>query len=188
VAEQIKLLVEITGAKRIGNIYASGEANGVVLMEQAKAACEAIGVELITAAVANTSEVKMAAQAIIDRVDAIYVATDNTVVSAVASIADVTTKANKPLFGSDPAANEGLDFLIAWGFDYYVIGLETGKIIEAALRGEPVGDIGTVFIEDPANFELWFNLDVANRLGFTIPQARLDQAALIVRDGVYIPQ
>ncbi len=188
VEEQIKLLVEITGAKRIGNIYASGEANGVVLMEQAKAACEAIGVELITAAVANTSEVKMAAQAIIDRVDAIYVATDNTVVSAVASIADVTTKANKPLFGSDPAANEGLDFLIAWGFDYYVIGLETGKIIEAALRGEPVGDIGTVFIEDPANFELWFNLDVANRLGFTIPQARLDQAALIVRDGVYIPQ
>ncbi len=30
VEAQIKLLVELTGAKTIGNIYASGEANGVV--------------------------------------------------------------------------------------------------------------------------------------------------------------
>ena len=43
VESQIQLLSTITGCKTVGNIYASGEANGVVLMEQAKAACMLIG-------------------------------------------------------------------------------------------------------------------------------------------------
>ena len=70
VEEQIRLLVDITGAKTIGNIYASGEANGVTLMEQAKAACEAIGVDFVEVAISNSSEVRQAAQSIVDRVDA----------------------------------------------------------------------------------------------------------------------
>ncbi|MGH0053326.1 MAG: ABC transporter substrate-binding protein, partial [Sphaerochaetaceae bacterium] len=101
VEEQIKLLLDITGAKTIGNVYASGEANGVLLMEMAKAACEKYGVEFVSAAISNSSEVKMATQSIIDRVDALYIATDNTVISAIASVDDVAKKAGKPLFSSD---------------------------------------------------------------------------------------
>ncbi|HZJ88905.1 MAG TPA: ABC transporter substrate-binding protein [Sphaerochaeta sp.] len=186
VAAQIALLAEVTGAKTIGNIYASGEANGVILMQQAKAACEALGISFIASAVANTAEVKMAAQSIIDRVDAIYVATDNTVCSAIVSIDDVTKRANKPYLTADPGGAKELDFLIGWGFDYYVIGLETGRVIESVLRGSKAGEIGTVYIEDPKNFELWFNLDVAERLGYTIPQSLLQEAAHIVQGGTLI--
>ena len=55
VEDQIKLLIDITGAKRIGNIYASGEANGVVLMEMAKAACAKLGVEFVASAISNSA-------------------------------------------------------------------------------------------------------------------------------------
>ena len=130
----------------------------------------------------------MAAQSIIDRVDAIYIATDNAVISALASIDDVATKANKVLFSSDPSGVEGLNVMIAWGFDYYNIGIETGKVIERVLKGEKAGDIGTVYITDPAKFELWFNLDTAAKLGYTVPQSLQDAAAVLIKDGKKISQ
>jgi putative ABC transport system substrate-binding protein len=184
VAEQIKLLVDLTGAKTIGNVYASGEANGVVLMEMAKAACEDLGVEFVSSAVSNTSEVKMAAQSIIDRVDAIYVATDNTVISAVASIDDVCGKAGKPYLSSDPTSTGELDCLVSWGFNYYNLGLATGKVIESCLTGTAPSEIGSVYLTDPSDFELWFNLDVAEALNITISDELLDAASVIIKDGI----
>jgi putative ABC transport system substrate-binding protein len=184
VESQISLLVKLTGAKAIGNVYASGEANGVILMEQAKAACAKLGVEFVTSAVANTSEVMQATQAIVKRVGAVYIATDNTVISALASVADVCAKNNVPLMSADPSGVEGIDFLVAWGFNYYKIGLATGRIVEQILvEGKKPGQVGTVFLTDPKDFELWFNLDVAKKLGITIPADLLATAAVTIEGG-----
>jgi putative ABC transport system substrate-binding protein len=180
---QIELLARLTGAKVIGNVYASGEANGVALMEQAKAAAEGLGLEFVTAAVANTAEVMQATQSIMGRVDAVYIATDNTVISALPSVADVAGKAGIPLMAADPSNVEGLDILVAWGFDYYKIGLATGEIIADLLDGKQPGEIGTVFLTDPEDFELWFNLDVAAKLGITIPEDLKNSAAVLIQDG-----
>lgn len=180
---QIELLAKLTGAKVIGNVYASGEANGVSQMEQAKAATEKLGFEFVTAAVSNTAEVMQATQAIIGRVDALYIATDNTVISALPSVDDVASKAGVPLMAADPSNVEGTDFLVAWGFDYYKIGLATGEIVADLLDGKKPGEIGTVFLTDPADFELWFNLDAAAKLGITIPEDLLESAAVVFQDG-----
>lgn len=180
---QIALLARLTGAKTIGNVYASGEANGVTLMEQAKAATEKLGLEFVTAAVSNTAEVMQATQSIIGRVDALYIATDNTVISALPSVDDVASKADVPLMAADPSNIEGLDVLVAWGFDYYKIGLATGEIVAQLLDGKEPGEIGTVFLTDPTDFELWFNLDVAAKLGITIPEDLKESAAVLIQDG-----
>jgi putative ABC transport system substrate-binding protein len=188
VEAQIKLLVELTGAKTIGNIYASGEANGVVLMNMAKEACEALGVEFVSAAINNSSDVKMAAQAIIGRVDAIYIATDNAVISAIASVDDVCSKAGKALLCADPSGVDGLECMVAWGFNYYSIGVATGKVVEKVLKGESPKTVGTTYLTDPSDFELWFNLDTAKKLGYTIPQSLQDSAAVLIKDGKKISQ
>ena len=184
VESQIKLLMDVTGAKVIGNIYASGEANGVALRNMAQEAVEKLGGTFVDAAITNSSEVMMAAQSIIDRVDAIYIATDNAVISALSAVDQVCSQAGKPLFSSDPSGIAGLDCLIAWGFNYNSIGVEVGKLIEKIHNGENPGSLGTVFLSDPADFELWFNLDTAEALGITIPQDFLDSAAVIIQDGV----
>lgn len=186
VESQIKLLLDLTGAKTVGMVYTSNEANGVALMELAQQACDTYGAQLITTAVSNSAEVKMAAQSIIDRVDAVYVGTDNTVISALASLADVCSKANKPLFSGDTTSSEGLDVFAAWGFNYYNCGVYTGKMVEQLITGAKPGDLGTMFLTDPADFELWFNMDVIKRLGLTIPQEILDSAARIVENGQVI--
>ena len=153
---------------------------GVTLMEAMKAACEAEGAELITASVANSAEVRMAAQSIIDRVDAMYVATDNTVISAIASLSEVCSSNNVPLFSSDTTSSFGTEVLMAGGFDYYQSGRLTGEIIKRVLDGEKPEDIGTVYLD---KLEIYINLDVAEKLGISIPDDIITDAVYIIENG-----
>ncbi|AEC02215.1 ABC transporter substrate-binding protein [Parasphaerochaeta coccoides] len=183
IKEQLELFKRLTGARTIGMIYSSGEANAIVQMEEAQIAASELGMAFVPVAIANSAEVKLAAQSIIDRIDAVYIATDNTVVSAIASVSDVCMKAGKPLFNADTTSSDGIDFFLSWGFNYYSLGVATGKLVERIINGENPGSIPTVFLSDPSEFELWVNLDVAGKLGLTVPQDILDAAKVIVQDG-----
>ena len=183
VKEQLRLIEEVTGAKRIGMVYTSAEANGITLMEAMKAACEEQGVELVTASVSNSSEVMMAAQSIIDRVDAMYVSTDNTVISAIASLSEVCSGSSIPLFSADTTSSFGTDVLLAGGFDYYESGRLTGEVIKRVLDGEQPEAIGTLYLE---NLEIYVNLDTAAALGIEIPEDILKNATCIIKDGAEI--
>ncbi|HKM05810.1 MAG TPA: ABC transporter substrate binding protein, partial [Sphaerochaeta sp.] len=68
-------------------------------------------------------------------------------------------------------------------FNYYTVGVETGKVVERILNGENPKDIGAVFFDDPSQFELWFNLDVANKLGISIDEKLLASATVVFKDG-----
>ncbi|MBO5770417.1 MAG: ABC transporter substrate-binding protein [Spirochaetales bacterium] len=186
VEAQIKLLADITGAKVIGNVYNSSEANATVQQALIKEACSNLGLEFISAAITNSSEVRQATQSIIDRVDAIYVATDNAVVSALPALDEVAYGAKKPVLCGDPTSTKGLNILIAWGFDYYAIGVSAGKQAEAILKGANAGEQGSIVLSDPADFELWFNLDTAKAFGITIPQEQIDVAVGVIENGVEI--
>ncbi len=176
VKEQIMMLQRITGLKSLGHIYSSGEANAVILAEMAEKACAELGIEFVASTVTNSSEVKQAAQAIINKVDGIYVSTDNTVVSALASLADVAMKAGVPIMSADPSSTEGSDVLIAWGFDYYKVGRATGRVVADILNGKSTEDMPTVFMTDPSDINLVINVDVAAKLGITIPADLLEIA------------
>ena len=176
VKEQIMMLQRIAGIKSLGHIYSSGEANAVILAEMAEKACSELGIEFVVSTVTNSSEVKQAAQAIINKVDGIYVSTDNTVVSALASITDVAMKAGVPIMSADPSSTEGSDVLIAWGFDYYKVGRATGRVVADILNGKSTEDMPTVFMTDPSDTNLVINLDVAEKLGITIPADLLEIA------------
>ena len=180
VKEQLNLIERITGAKSIGMVYTSAESNGITLMETMRKACEEKGIELVTASVSNSAEVMMAAQSIIDRADAMYVSTDNTVISAIASLSEVCSSNNVPLFSSDTTSSFGTEVLMAGGFDYYQSGRLTGEIIKRVLDGEKPEDIGTVYLD---KLEIYINLDVAEKLGISIPDDIITDAVYIIENG-----
>ena len=180
VKERLNLIERITGAKSIGMVYTSAESNGITLMETMRKACEEKGIELVTASVSNSAEVMMAAQSIIDRVDAMYVSTDNTVISAIASLSEVCSSNNVPLFSSDTTSSFGTEVLMAGGFDYYQSGRLTGEIIKRVLDGEKPEDIGTVYLD---KLEIYINLDVAEKLGISIPDDIITDAVYIIENG-----
>ncbi len=183
VYDQVKTFAEITGIDSIGIIYTSGEANGVQLMNMVQDAAEKLGLAFHASGISNSSEVKSAALALAPRVDGFYVGTDNTVVSAITGISDVASQYEIPFFTADPTSAEGLDYFMVWGFDYYVHGRKTGEAVAQVLSGrKSAGEVGTLFSTEPGEFELWFNLDVAEKLGIDIPQEYLDSALVLYRE------
>ncbi len=73
---------------------------------------------------------------------------------------------------------------MVWGFDYYKHGRKAGEAAYQVLSGQKTaGQVGTLFSTDPKDFELWFNLDVAKRLGINIDREYLESAAVLIENG-----
>ncbi|KAB0672542.1 ABC transporter substrate-binding protein [Oryzomonas sagensis] len=183
VKQQIQLLLKIKKIKRLGHIYTSSEENAVVLAGVVKQACKELGIEYVETTVSKSSEVKEATQAIIRRVDALYISTDNTVVSAMSAVADVAVKNRVPIMSADPSSAEKYAVLAAWGFDYYKVGRATGKMIVEILKGKKPEQMPTRFMTKTSDVDLLVNLDVARKLGLTVPKDIVKSANRVVENG-----
>lgn len=186
VKQQIELLLRIKKIKRLGHIYTSSEENAVVLAGIVKQACRELGIEYVETTVSKSAEVKEAAQSIIRRVDALYVSTDNTVVSAMSALADVAMKNKIPIMSADPSSAETYPVLAAWGFDYYKMGRVTGRLVAEILKGKKPEQIPTRFMTKTSDIDLLVNLDVAKKLGLNIPKDIVKSANKVVQNGKLI--
>jgi putative tryptophan/tyrosine transport system substrate-binding protein len=183
VYDQIKLLKDVTGMKALGHVYTSSEDNAAALAALTKDACDKLGVEFIPSTVSNSAEVKQAAQAIAGRVDAFYVTTDNTVVSALSALTDVAASRNIPVFSADPTSVEAGDIFMAWGFDYYKMGKATGRLVVDILGGADPDGIPTLFMTDPGDIDLYINMDLADKLGISVPGDLQKSASTLIKGG-----
>ena len=181
VKDQISLLAELTDISAIGHVYSSGEANAVRLAELAEEACGELGIEFVGTTVTTSAEVKQAAQSIAGRVDAFYVSTDNTVVSALASMGDVAASRGIPILSADPTSADENGVFLAWGFDYYKMGLATGRLVVEVLDGADPASIPTRFMTSVDDIELFINLEIAAELGIDVPADLVSKAATVVR-------
>lgn len=181
--EHIAMFKEIAGIKTLGYVYTGSEANSISALGIVEAACKEQGITLITQAINTSADVRQAAEAIVNRVDGIYMTTDNTVFSAVAAIIQVFGKAKKPVFAGDVTGVKDGGCLIGSGFNYYKAGIATGNIVADILEGKKPGDIPVKFLTEPSESDLMFDLDNAKLLGITIPQKYLSQANLIFENG-----
>lgn len=181
--QHIKLFKEIAGIKTLGYIYTSNEDNSLSSLELIKKGCAQAGLELVTQSISTSSEVKQAAESIVDRVDGIYLTTDNTVFSALPSLVTVFNKAKKPVFSGDvTGAKEGGCFM-ASGFNYYKAGRATGEIVVQILKGANPSEIPVRFMTKPEDSDLLFDLDAAANCGIKIPSEYLSKATYIISGG-----
>ena len=186
VKQQIELLMRMKKIKRLGHIYTSSEENAVVLAGIVKQVCAELHIEFVPTTVTKSAEVKQAAESIIRRVDALYISTDNTVVSAMSAVAEVAMKAKVPIMSADPSSSESYDVLAAWGFDYYKMGRATGKMVVEILKGKKTEQIPTRFMTKASDVDLMINLDVAKKLGLTVPKDLVATANTIREHGKLI--
>lgn len=184
--EHVKLFKKIAGIQTLGYIYTSSEDNSVSALNLVKKGCEEAGIELIVQAISNSSEVKQAAESIVDRVDGLYLSTDNTVFSALPSLVAVFNKAKKPIFSGDVTGALDGGCFMASGFNYYKAGYATGEMVVDILNGKKPSEIPIRFMTKPSDSDLLFDLDVAEKCGISIPQEYLNQATYIIKNGKLI--
>ncbi|MBP1932878.1 ABC transporter substrate-binding protein [Ammoniphilus resinae] len=177
IKEQLELVKKINpDAKKVGVVYNSGEANSVVQIEIAKQAAPELGLELEERAITNSSEVKQAAESF-SGIDAIYVPTDNAVVSALDTVLMVAEKQKIPVIAAEgDSVKNGA--LITYGIDYYELGKQTGQMAVKILKGE--ANPADMPIETQKDLQLIVNKKAAERFGVTLPQELVDGAAEII--------
>jgi putative ABC transport system substrate-binding protein len=177
---QMEMIKDICpDAKVLGVIYNAGEANSVVQVEQIRELMADVGIEeLVEASCSTTAEVATAAASLIGRCDVIYIPTDNTAVSGLEAIIAVAEENKIPFFGSTgDMVDRGC--IAAQGADYSWIGQEAGRYAVRILEGESPGDIPVVCCAPEACL-LVVNPGAAERMGITIPQSVIDEAARVV--------
>ena len=180
VASDIALLKELSPKiKKIGMVYNPGEANSVVLTDLAVAAAKDLGVTIVKAVADTSANVPIAAQSLIGRVDAIYVTTDNTVVSAIASVVGAAEEGGIPFLVADPTSL-GSGVTMATGFDYYEHGLLTGKVVQQVLNGKKPNEIPVTY---QSKTLVVLDLDAAAKIGLTFPQSVIDKASKVFYGG-----
>jgi putative ABC transport system substrate-binding protein len=178
VFRQIALYKKVLpGLKRLGVIYNPGEANSVTLVRLARVACRKLGIKLVEAAASSSVAVLPAASSLVGKVDAFYVPTDNTVVSAFESAVKVAVANRLPLFATDVAsAKRGA--AVALGMDYYRLGRQSGAMALRFFQGRKLGDMP---VETLKKMLLHVNLKTAPKMGLKIPSAIIKRADKVYR-------
>jgi len=178
VGSQIQLIMDISpNVKKLGTIYNAGEVNSVVQIDELKKVAPSLGIDqIVEATVATSADVLAATQSLVGRVDAIWVPTDNAVVSAFESAVKVCEDNQIPLFAADVATVER-GAIGTPGIDYYQLGIECGDVAARILKGTSPADIP---VKKVAMTDLYVNPSAAERMGITIPQSVLDSATDIV--------
>jgi len=181
--QQVELIPQfLPAAKNVGTIYNAGEANSVVQIEVAKEVCEELGFKLIEVTVSNSSEVLMAAQSLAGRVEAIYIVTDNTVVSALESVINVCNRQKIALIVADPSSVDR-GALASYGIDYFSLGKKSAEIAIKVIEGAKPSDIPIQTITDPNELQFVVNLDTAKTIGISVSEEIIKAADKIIKDG-----
>ncbi|ACR78808.1 MULTISPECIES: ABC transporter substrate-binding protein [Kosmotoga] len=183
VATHLKLIrMVFPEAKKVGVIYNPGEANSVTLTEIAKSAAPSLGFTIVDIPGTTPNEMITALNSIGPSVDVIYVGTDNTVASSIQAIGSAAIKLKKPIVAADISIARG-GGIIGFGFNYFQVGIETGRIVLALLKGAKPSEIESRIL-GPDSLELFVNLDLAKALGVEIPKELVERADIVVENGV----
>ncbi len=167
----------VPGARKIGTLYNSSEANSRKVVSVAREVFTRRGLTLEEATVINSSEIFQAAQALVARgVDVLWVAGDNTALQGFNAIVKVAGDARVPLITSDiePVAKASL---ATFGVGFYDPGYAAGRLAARVLSGERPKDLP---FQNVSIKTISINLTVARRLGIRIPDDILKSAATLV--------
>lgn len=153
-------------AKKIGILYTTSEANSISAIAEYKELAPSYGFEIVDSGISQTSDIPLAAADLASKVDCISNLTDNTVVSALATVLDAANKAKIPVFGSEiEQVKNGC--VATEGLDYVALGKQTGAMAARVLKGEKAEEIP---FETITEYSLYINSAALESLGMTCPE------------------
>ncbi|MPS30766.1 MULTISPECIES: ABC transporter substrate-binding protein [unclassified Salinivibrio] len=177
VAQHVALAKELLpNLSSIGVVYNPGEANAVTLVELLKEAAQQHGIKVVEGTALKSADVQSAAQVVATQSDVIYAPTDNTVASAIDGLVAAANSAGKPVIGGSTSYIPN-GAVVALGFDYYSVGVQTADYVAAVLEGKPISSLPAKVAEGS---DLAVNRAAAKKLGLEVPASILDRASRIV--------
>lgn len=167
--EQASMIKELfPDAKKVGILFCSAEANSQYQVDKISEFLKEDGIETVNYVFNDSNDITAVTEkAVSDKVDVIYVPTDNTAAANTQAIANVVLPAGIPVFAGEEGVCTGCG-VATLTISYYDIGFKTGEMAaDILLNG---ANISTMEVESAPQFVKKFNKTNAEKLGITIPE------------------
>lgn len=167
--EQASMIKELfPNAKKVGILFCSAEANSQYQVDKISEFLKEDGIETVNYVFNDSNDITAVTEkAVSDKVDVIYIPTDNTAAANTQAIANIVLPAGIPVFAGEEGVCTGCG-VATLTISYYDIGFKTGEMAaDILLNG---ADISTMEIESAPQFVKKFNKTNAEKLGITIPE------------------
>ena len=153
VSQQLDLLLKLNpNVKKIGVLYNPSEQNSLVQIAEIQKRAKEKKLEVVLQGITNFGELAQATKNLLTQVDALYLPTDNLVVSGMQLITSEAINAKKIVVVSENSSVE-IGALFTMGIDYY------------ELNGKPVSQVP---FETSKQLKLYVNKKTAKSLGIDI--------------------
>ena len=168
VGEQLDVLKELNpNATTIGILYNSSEQNSVTQVELIKKVAAEKGIKVEEQSVTAVSELTQALDNLLSKTDALYIPTDNLVVSNMPVVVERANTAKKIVIATDEGSVIN-GALYTKGIDFYELGKEAGKLAVQILKdGKKPSELEIVTLK-PTN--LVFNKKSMEAIGLVLPE------------------
>ena len=176
IADQIAVIKDVLpDAEKIAILYTSSEANSEYQAEEAKAAAEEMGLEVIVQTSSSSNDIPQVISSVVGSTDAIWIPSDNAFASAMATVNRTAVENQIPVFCSVEAmiAEGGI---ATTAVNYYDLGVQTANIAARILGGEAASEIP---VETQEEFSLVVNKTFAESVGVEVPAEILDNAVTV---------
>ena len=180
VEAQLKLITEMfPNAKRVGILHTSSEVNSDSAIAEYKAIAPKYNVEIVTQSIDQGSDMPLAVDTILPKVDVMTNLTDNTVVANMPVLIEKANAMKIPVFGSEiEQVHKGC--IAAMGLDYVELGKQTGHMAAKILKGEKKAS--EMNFETIVNASLYLNTKVVEDLGLDIDPSFKEKAVEVFND------
>ncbi|GEL15602.1 tryptophan ABC transporter substrate-binding protein [Pediococcus cellicola] len=171
--EQLDLILKLMpNLKTLGIIYTSSDNSAVTQYKLFKKLCQQENVTLKAYSISNSNDLNQVSQTMLQKVDAAYVPTDNTIAGAMQTLVKNANNSNVPVFPAvDSMVKQG--GVATYSVNQYKLGVMTGKMAGRLLKGQKVKDTPVEYVK---HGDLTINLKQAKKLGIHIPESLIQKA------------
>lgn len=154
-------------AKKVGLLYCSAEPNSLYQVETVKAHLEAAGLHAALYPFLDSNEMAAVVQNACEKVDVIYIPTDNTVAANATIVDNLCQPMGVPVVTGDTGTCAAAGAAVL-GISYYELGAVTGRMAAQVLTGE--ADISEMPIAYVEHVTHQYNPVICEALGITVPE------------------
>ncbi|MFA9398640.1 MAG: ABC transporter substrate-binding protein [Clostridiaceae bacterium] len=166
-------------SKNVGVIYNTSESNSEIQVKNAQIVADNLGLNLIPQGITSVNDIPQTIDSLLNKIDILYLPTDNMVASSIPIIIEKCYKASIPVVGAESAHVEN-GALCTIGIDYNKLGYESGLKAVEILKGKSPSEIPITVQE---NATVVINEDAAKKLSVIIPD-NIKKDATLVTGGV----
>lgn len=180
IAQQVDLMVELMGGSEdltVGVLYVSKETNSVVQKDAVKAACEAKGIAFVDESIDGVDNIGNALTSLKSKgADIVYLPTDNVLAANASAVhsQNINQNVKLPIVCGEGGMTSACG-VATLSVDYSYLGkLAAQQAFEILMGKKTAREIPVA--SQTTDFTYIVNQEIAEAIGFTIPQSVIDKA------------